>query len=306
MSVDLACILRWGRPVATGEVPFTMQQLVARYRETYVAAAKARLLEDRQPALIASLDEFFKWYEMMTPLKPLPPPLDAVPAQRVHQFTPETAILYNKACALEEDPTAAAGIAVGMEPSRSIPGYAPQDLPAQALNVGLYDQTTGRQQHAYIGRSEPITTGEYRLYPIGRTALSPRCLVWFDWSWGIQFPDLVSLYDSANPGKQWDIYASVRFEGPACDPQSTAERNRFYVDRVLLVEVEQETRGIADPCDAQRAKRTYLVRRQLLVTAPCAWRVSAYRCYSGDRWQASQATTVLCREASPAERTADR
>ncbi|MCX7597738.1 MAG: DUF4838 domain-containing protein [Armatimonadetes bacterium] len=237
MSVDLACILRWDRLVAAGEVPFTMQQLIDRYRTTYTAAAKARLLPASLPALIAAMDEFLKWYELKTPLKPLPEPLGAVPAHRVRQLTPETA-LCGKTAALVQDPLAAAGIAVKMEPTLSIPSYAPQDLPASVLNLGFYDQTTGRQQHAYIGRSEPVTTGEYRLYPIGRTALSPQCYVWFDWSWGIQFHEIVGLYDPANPTKQWDLYASVRFEGPAYDPSSTAKENRFYVDRLVLVEGE--------------------------------------------------------------------
>lgn len=166
MSVDLACILRWERLAAAGEVPFTMPELIARYRQTYTAAAKARLLEAQQPAVIAYLDEFFKWHERKTPLKPLPPPLEAVPAQRVHQFTPETAMLYNRACAVVEDPLAAGGIAVTMEASLGIPTYAPQDLPANVLNVGFYDQTTGRQQHAHIGRTERFATGEYRLYQL--------------------------------------------------------------------------------------------------------------------------------------------
>lgn len=238
MSLDLACILRWGRLLAAGQVPLTMQELATRYRETYRAAMQARLLEARWPALMAHVDESLKWYERLTPLKPLPAPLDAVPAERVRQFTPETAQLHSGAPELVEDPAAAAGIAVRMEPTLSVPGYAPQDVPTNVLNVGFYDQTTGRQQHAYVGRSEPVTTREYRLYPIGRTALSPQCYVWFDWSWLIQFPDVVELYDPASPEKQWDIYASVRFEGPAYDPQSAGEENRFYVDRLVLVEVE--------------------------------------------------------------------
>jgi hypothetical protein len=31
----------------------------------------------------------------------------------------------------------------------------------------------------------------------------------------------------------------VRFEGPAYDPQSEAEENRFYVDRVVFVRVDE-------------------------------------------------------------------
>jgi hypothetical protein len=174
----------------------------------------------------------------MTPLKPLPAPLDAVPVERVRQLTPETAQLHGKGPTLVEDPAAAAGIAATMEPSLSIPAYAPKDLPANVLSLGFYDGATARQQHAYAGKQEPIKTGEYRLYPIGRTALSAQCYVWFDWSWQIQFADVAGLFDPANPDKQWDVYASVRFGGPAYDPESKAESNRFYVDRVVFVEAE--------------------------------------------------------------------
>jgi hypothetical protein len=174
----------------------------------------------------------------MTPLKPLPPPLDGVPLERVRQFTPEAVRLHGKAPTLVEDPAAAAGIAATMEPQLTAPGYAPRDLPANVLNMGFYDGVTGRQQHAYAGKEAPVVPGNYRLYPIGRTARSADCYVWFDWSWHIQFPDVASLYDPADAGKQWDVHASVRFEGPAYDPESMAEANRFFVDRLVLVAAE--------------------------------------------------------------------
>ncbi|MEI6501949.1 MAG: DUF4838 domain-containing protein, partial [Armatimonadota bacterium] len=237
MSLDLACILKWNQLTAAGEPPFTMQQLTARYRDTYTEAAKARLLEARQPALLSELADSLKWYALMTPLKPLPPPLDGIAPERVRQFTPETARLFGKAPALVEDPTAAAGLAVAMEPSLEQPSYAPKGLPANVLNFGFYDGATGRQQHAHAGQAAPLTTGGYRLFPIGRTALSASCYVWFDWGWAIQFPDVSGLYDPAAPDKQWDVYASIRFEGPAYDPQSAVKQNRFYVDRVVFVAV---------------------------------------------------------------------
>ena len=238
MSLDLACILKWNQLAAAGEPPFTMQQLTTRYRDTYNAAAKARLLETRQTALLTDLTDSLKWYALMKPLKPLPPPLGEVSPGRVRQFTPETARLFGKAPALVEDPTAAAGLAVAMEPSMEQPSYAPKGLPANVLNFGFYDGATGRQQHAHAGKEVPLTTGRYQLYPIGRTALSASCYVWFDWGWAIQFPDVSGLYDPAAPDKQWNVYASIRFEGPAYDPQSEAKQNRFFVDRVVFVEAQ--------------------------------------------------------------------
>ena len=239
MSLDLACILLWDRLAAAGDVPFTKQQLVTRYRDTYTQAILSRALPKRRDALLSALSDSLKWHTLMTPLKPLPPPLDTVPAQHVWQFTPETAKLHGKAPQIVEDPAAAAGFAVGMKPALPMPSSAPAGLPANVLNLGFYDQVTRRQQHAHAGKEEPIKTGGYRLYKIGRTALSAECYVWFDWTWEVQFRDVAGLYDADDAGKQWDVYASIRFEGPAYDPQGPVKQNRFYVDRVIFVAAER-------------------------------------------------------------------
>lgn len=238
MSLDLACITFWSRLAVAGEIPFTHREVVERYRDTYTQTVNTRNLPERREAMLAAMDEFLKWHLVRTELKPLPPPLDGVPAARVRQLTPETATLFGDGPTLVEDPLAAAGIAATMEQRMAAPAYAPADLPATAFNIGYYDVVTRRQQHAYPGREEPLAVGEYRMYPIGRTTLNSECYVWFDWSWRIQFHDVAALYEADNPDKKWDIYASIRFEGPAyedeADPQAP---NRFYVDRVVLVEV---------------------------------------------------------------------
>jgi hypothetical protein len=237
MSLDLACIMLWTQLTSiTTEVPFTLQQITDRYRETYAEAARSRLLEKQWSPLLAAVDDLLEWYRLMTPLKPLPPPLDNVPPERVRQFTAESASLWDKKATRVQDSRAAAGIAVTMEPQLTPPGNAPADLPPNVLSMGFYDGVTGREQHAYAGREAPLTPGDYRLHSIGRTALNPASFVWFDWSWHITFPDVCSLFDPADANKQWDIYASVRFEGPAYDPESKADTNRFLVDRVVLVE----------------------------------------------------------------------
>ena len=239
MSLDLACVLRWGELSAAGDVPFTKQQVVARYRDTYTESVNARCLPGRREHLLSALAASLKWHETVTPLKPLPPPLDAVPANRTRQLTPETARLHRNVPKIVEDPAAAAGIAAAMEPTLTTPSYAPAGLPTNVLNMGFYDVVTRRQQHAHVGKDGPVAPGEYRLYLIGRTALNSECYVWFDWSWNIQFHDVSALYDPDAPGKPWDIYASIRFEGPVYDPQSEAKQSRFYVDRLVLVEAER-------------------------------------------------------------------
>ncbi len=235
MSLDLACLLRPGRADAAWSSQ--RQQSLARYRDTYTRTVNTRNLPARRERLLAGLTESLRWFSARTLLKPLPAPLAAVPAERVRQFTPESFQKHSREIAIVEDPLAAGGFAAAMPPSLTAPPYAPAGLPKNALNFGYYDAAAKRQQNAFAGRDEPLSTGAYRFYPIGRTTLSADCCVWFDWTWNLQLPEIAGLFDPQEPGRQWEIYVSVRFEGPAYDPQSAIKQNRFYVDRVVLVAV---------------------------------------------------------------------
>ncbi len=236
MSLDLACIMLWERLTAEGEVPFTKAQVVARYRETYAKTVEARSLPGRRQAMLKAMEDSIRWHAVRTDPRPLPAPLADTDPRRVRQLTPETARLHGGGAELVEDPAAAVGFAVRMEAGPDKPGYAPADLPAKAFNFGFYDSITKRQQHGHVPR--PEATADYHLYSIGRTKLNSACLVWFDWSWRVQFPEVTGLYSFAEPDRQWDIYVSLRFEGPAYGGEAPDGKNRFYVDRVVLVEVD--------------------------------------------------------------------
>jgi len=235
MSLDYACILLWDRLGSTGAIRFTKDEVVARYRQTYTDTVSVRNLPERREALVKAMEDGIHWQAVKTELKPLPAPLDAIPPERIRQLTPETATLHGGGARLVEDPDAAAGFAATMEVSLTKPSYAPATLSPNAFNFGYYDSLTRRQQHAYAGAQEPLKAEPYTLYAIGRTALGPQCLVWFDWSWQVQFPDVSGLYDPDDPRREWDVYASLRFEGPAYGDAGQEDKNRFYVDRVVLV-----------------------------------------------------------------------
>ena len=217
MATDLACILNWAGVQRHPDHGLDYLQLISRYRDTYITTARAHL----DPEF--SGEDVLRWHTVRTELKPLPPPLDQVPAERIRQFTPENARLHRRA-RLVEDPEAAGGFAAELDTDGRMPA-----------NIGFYDITTKRQQHAYPGdENQPIKPGEYHLYSIGRTALNAECYAWFDWSWIIQITDLTGLYDIDNPDKEWDIYATIRYDGEAYGGEG---ENRIRVDRLILVEV---------------------------------------------------------------------
>ena len=53
-------------------------------------------------------------------------------------------------------------------------------------------------------------------------------------AWNIQVR-VSECYDPAHPDREWDIYASLRFEGPTYPHGEKGAVDRVYVDRVVLV-----------------------------------------------------------------------
>lgn len=225
MSLDHASFLFWRKIAATiPDSGLEREEIVRRYRDTHQKTVE-KIPQNRQ-FLSGSVEDFFSLRLMMNPtLKPLPAPLNEIPEGKVQQVTPDSAVELYEAT-IEKDPDSAAGIAVARVPGSELP-----------FNLGYYDRITERQLHRNITKNE-ISSSGYNLYKIGRTTLNEQCLVWIGASWVPQFP-VSAFYDVQDPGKEWDIYASLRFEGPSYPHGQKGKVDRVFVDRVVLVPVEE-------------------------------------------------------------------
>jgi hypothetical protein len=155
MGMDLAAVLNWEAVREYPENGLTRTGLINRYRDTYIATVKANI----DPNYVGN--EVLQWHlAVKDELSPLPAPLDQIPASRIRQFTPQTARLHGRG-RIVADPDAAAGIAAELDTDGKVPA-----------NLGIYDETTKRQQHAWVGKNAPIAAGKYQLVSIGRTALN--------------------------------------------------------------------------------------------------------------------------------------
>ncbi|MFH0797214.1 MAG: DUF4838 domain-containing protein [Candidatus Omnitrophota bacterium] len=205
------------------------EEIARRYRDTYQKTIEKRIRPEFRQEFSRYVEDFFNPRLRITStlkLKPLPVPLNEIPEEKVQQVVPDSSQLYRDAT-IEKDPDSASGIAITKETGGELP-----------FNLGYYDGTTKRQLPRNITKDEICSSG-YNLYKIGRTTLNEQCLVWISSSWWIGFPAISACYDSDDPEKEWDIYASLRFEGPTYPhgPKSTVDR--VFVDRVVLVPVEE-------------------------------------------------------------------
>ena len=124
------------------------------------------------------------------------------------------------------DPEAAMGSCITRETGGELP-----------LTLGYYDQSAKDFVAKLEIEADDIPSPGYNVYKIGRGKLSPSCYVWFTGSWLIQVL-LDGFYNPATPDQEWDIYASLRLEGPTYPHGERGETDRVFVDRIILVRVE--------------------------------------------------------------------
>ena len=146
-----------------------------------------------------------------------------------------------------DDPEAALGKAEKMDLAKVDPKYPP--LP---MEFGVYDQTDKRYVSQRFFRKEEIPQDEkYHLLYIGR--FTPNGFhkeqLYGHVSWRLRIAGLYTkLWDPIDDGREYDIYISCKFTGPAYVDGSTKE-NAVYADKLLAVK-----RGLHTESDSSGEK----------------------------------------------------
>jgi len=230
MSLDRACLLVWyaqWRPLKDYPgINFKYSDLKTRYQSTNNTTVTNRVNPNLNwgshyvDLAKAYVDDFIAVRDMITtPLASLPAPLNTVPAAKIKQITADFGGHdYN----ISADSNAANGIATVMQVEHN---------PVKTCVVD-FDGT----RHWVNIQHSSIPNSGYNFYYIGRFKLSEVSFLAFGTSWADRFSG-EQFYDPQNPNKEWDIYASMRFEG-AFYPYGGAGTGKIYIDRVIYVDTE--------------------------------------------------------------------
>lgn len=227
MNLDLNTMHLWQeirlvRPDAAGSPALAPDRLYQRYlagveavlRHSFdvtldngvPAASKLRLYEAKRGWMLAAGEHF---HAIARGPKPLPAAFAGVPAECLRQVTPAS----NKT-RVPPDESAAFGIALAADAPR-----------VGAVQYRFHDSL---RQRAPISLAVPVQSGgSYRLYYLGRTALSRECAVTVPsagsgGTYGTAF--LGHCWDREKPDQPWDIYVSCRFAD-----------GKVFTDRLVLV-----------------------------------------------------------------------
>lgn len=155
--------------------------------------------------------------------KPLPPPLDQEDPAKIRQVF---AVKVN-GCGFEKTPDAAFGQAI----------YDDKALrPEIPFPCGFYDDYGKRFLLNRTIAKEEIVPDRYALYKVGMAPLPPQSTLWTGSSWRASLKLSPLFTPGEAPDKKYEIWISLKFEGPAYSPESKAKENKVWIDRAVVVE----------------------------------------------------------------------
>ncbi len=138
---------------------------------------------------------------------------------------------------LSDDPEAAGGKCLRIDRWMKYDGERKlETLHTPALYLGIQDRSHKRSLADKRLKKEEIPADEkYHFLLVGKTHLKGNIIVWAHHTWYIQIP-LSSFFDSDDPEKEFELWISLKLEGPAYVKGSRRE-NAFSVDRLILVPI---------------------------------------------------------------------
>ncbi|MBD3292612.1 MAG: DUF4838 domain-containing protein [Armatimonadia bacterium] len=221
MGLDRATLMTFGGEADKVSAP--PQPVVERYRATWQRAIDERIAENRRGAVRPFVDDFLALAEAFREPAPLPPEIADEDPESVIQIGPMV-VQQKGDVEVRPDPNAAMGIAA----TRPI-------TYDRTFTIGAYAWDEKKIITQTEITAEDVPSAGYNVYRVGEGALTGQTSVWITRSWRLNVP-IETAYDPENPDREFEIYASLRFEGPGFG--QPGDEDRVFFDRIMLVPAE--------------------------------------------------------------------
>lgn len=220
------------------DLPLDRDAIAARYEQTWLAEVDRRLRGAAADKSRAELRSELVRYTTLPAFVPRPAKFADLPPERVFDFTADTARNWKDIAKLVQDEEAETGIAVRLQFPTSIDTERhPLEKYLLPMPWGLYDQANRRGAGSAQIKAEDVPGPGYHWYRMGEFPIGPSHYLYFFWSWIIQV-DIGSAWDAARPDRKFEVWARIKFEGPAFPHGTPDEPNAISVERVVLVAVD--------------------------------------------------------------------
>lgn len=157
---------------------------------------------------------------------PLPAQFRQLPPDRVVDIPGYQLARVQKA-ELIDDPDSVFGVASARMTAEEMP-----------VAMGVYDPDAGTSAGFQVFRHAVPGKGYYT-YRLPRTTVPVRGRFWFTKSWQIS-QELGQFHDPTNMTQEWDLYVSIKLDGPAYPHGDANARNGVYIDRLILVKTRAD------------------------------------------------------------------
>jgi len=220
------------------ELPFERQAIGERYSATWLAEVERRLPESQRAQSRAELEEELTRYTALPEFVPLPEKFADVPPERVFDFTADQSRNWKDIVKVVRDEEAESGITNRLQfPTAIDTEKHPVERYQLPMPWGLYDVRNKKGRASAQIRAEDVPGPGYHWYRMGSFEIGPSYYLYFFWSWIIQV-DIDSAWDAERPDREFEIWARIKFEGPAFPHGDEADANAICVERVVLVAAE--------------------------------------------------------------------
>ena len=146
--------------------------------------------------------------------------------------------IRNKAWTSEwmDDADAAGGKAMRFDGIFIIQKTLPEGYHQQELVLGLTDTVAEKDLLCRkIDRKDMFTDEKYHWYHVGKSKVKELCTLYAHASKQMPLRIPQAMYDPANPDAEYNIYVSVKLEGPSYAPGSK-KADAIYIDRVIFTD----------------------------------------------------------------------
>jgi len=255
MAIDKATLALfsriWGKWQADGkkeeDLPLNREEIAARLRDTVEAqwqlrvdpealsasAYRTKKVAARKAKFFTKIDKYLK--QSLTAITP-PAKFEHLPWEDYTAYAADTFGIYNRdgeKAEVVEDKRTQNGIACRAELS----DRAIAELAGNALKWDMHDHAkkhTGKESAIkYLKLADIVPGTGYHWYKLGTYQITENNFIWmYAVNLGIELGD---ARDPLNPAGEYDIWARIRFEGPAFRNDAKTEKNTISIEWVVAV-----------------------------------------------------------------------
>ena len=230
LSLDRATVVlyknlarSWEGP---GPMPLDRDAIALREKDTWFAQINLRVLPANRAAEKATAEKEILGLAAVRTNIPLPEQFRNLPKDSVTDYTPEDFRNWADQAKTTPDATTEVGATDRFEiPDAELDKYK---LP---MPWGLYDVP----RKIFVGgasiRPEDIPDAGYHWFKLPPFAVGDGHYVYFFWSWNIQ----CDIAPKGAPTDKYDIWAHMKFEGPAFPHGTPEQKNAISVERIVVV-----------------------------------------------------------------------